>query len=284
MNPVSGFFYPNLNDRNGVSIASGFTWCNFLVDTPVLLKVFHYYIDNNTMNTSCRFSLMVCFVFVSLCFAVQPPQGFQNALWGMSPEEVRKASGAANWQSVPVDPGFPQGLDIALYDASALIAGYPAQVTYYFYQQKFFQATVTFNFDQLVNFDFNYNVFISVDRYYQAIHGQTLTFVDDIYDLLRKKYGKKQPIFKGLDPRFIFKHTDDYIKQELWNLRYHPSEYYKRIVTAAYARWDFPKTRVIFSINISAKDKRFDYFLSVSSLDLEKEIRTAKDSLRMQGL
>jgi hypothetical protein len=83
-------------------------------------------------------------------------------------------------------------------------------------------------------------------------------------------------VFKGLDPRHIFKLTDAYIKQELWSLRYHPSEYYKRIVTAAYARWDFPKTRIIFSINISAKDKRFDYQLSLTSLDLEKEINDKK--------
>lgn len=219
-----------------------------------------------------------------ICYGAKPPVGFQNATWGMSPEEVRKAAGVSNWQSTPLDAAFPEGLTITAYIASSTIAGYQAQVKYYFYEQKFFQATVVFNFDELKNFDFNYNVFISVDRYYRAIHDKTLTFVADIYDLLRKKYGKKQPVFKGLDPRFVFKHTDAYIKQELWNLRYHPSEYYKRIVTAAYARWDFPKTRVIFSINISAKDKRFDYQLSLTSLDLEKEINKKKDELRMQGL
>lgn len=219
-----------------------------------------------------------------LCRAAQPPEGFQNALWGMSPEGVRKAAEIANWQKAPTDAVFPEGLDITVYTASSTIAGYQAQVKYYFYEQKFFQATVVFNFDHFKTFDFNYNVFISVDKYYRAIHDRTLTFVADIYDLLRKKYGKKQPVFKGLDPRYIFKHTDAYIKQELWNLRYHPSEYYKRIVTAAYARWDFPKTRVIFSINISAKDKRFDYHLSLTSLDLEREINDKKDELRMKGL
>jgi hypothetical protein len=226
--------------------------------------------------------IIICSALISS--AAKPPAGFQNATWGMLPEEVRKAAGVANWQSTLLDAAFPEDLGITAYTASSTIAGYQAQVKYYFYDKKFFQATVVFNFDELKNFDFNYNVFISVDRYYRAIHDKTLTFIADIYDLLRKKYGKKQPVFKGLDPRFVFKHTDAYIKQELWNLRYHPSEYYKRIVTAAYARWDFPKTRVIFSINISAKDKRFDYQLSLTSLDLEKEINEKKDSLRMEGL
>ncbi len=220
----------------------------------------------------------------SLCYAAEAPVGFQNAGWGMSPEEVRKAAGVASWQSTPADPLFPQELGVTLYTTTTTIAGYPAQVKYYFFEKKFFQSTITFDFDQLKSFDFNYNVFISVDRYYRAIHDQTLTFVADIYDLLQKKYGKKQPVFKGLDPRYVFKYTDAYIKQELWNLRYHPSEYYKRIVSAAYARWDFPKTRVVFSINISAVDKRFDYQLSLTSLDLEREINKRKDELRMKGL
>ena len=240
--------------------------------------------DSINMRLKYIIIWLTLFYPVLICFAAKPPVGFQNAKWGMSPEEVRKASGAANWQSTSLEAAFPEDLGITAYTASSTIAGYQAQVKYYFYDQKFFQATVVFNFDELKEFDFNYNVFISVDRYYRAIHDKTLTFVTDIYDLLRKKYGKKQPVFKGLDPRFVFKHTDAYIKQELWNLRYHPSEYYKRIVTAAYARWDFPKTRVIFSINISAKDKRFDYQLSLTSLDLEKEINNKKDALRMEGL
>lgn len=226
---------------------------------------------------------LIAFGFV-LAYAVEPPLGFQNATWGMSVEEVRKAAQITNWQIVANDAAFSLELAITVYESQSTIAGYPAVVRYYFHDQKFFQATIVFNFDQLINFDFNYNVFISVDKYYHAIHDQTLTFVADIYDLLRKKYGKKRPVFKGLDPRYIFKLTDAYIKQEIWNLRYHPSEYYKRIVTTAYARWDFPKTRVIFSINISAQDKRFDYILSLTSLDLEKQINTKKDTLRMLGL
>ncbi len=236
------------------------------------------------MQTKSIYFGCVILYFMCISYATEPPVGFQNALWGMSPDEARKASGVSGWQSAPLDAAFPQDLGMTMYVASSTIAGYPAQVKYYFHEKRFFQATVIFNFNQLKSFDFNYNVFISVDKYYRAIHDQTLTFVADIYDLLQKKYGKKQPVFKGLDPRYIFKQTDAYIKQEIWNLRYHPSEYYKRIVTAAYARWDFPKTRVIFSINISAKDKRFDYQLSLTSLDLELEINKKKDALRMKGL
>ena len=219
-----------------------------------------------------------------MCFGVEPPVGYKNAVWGMSPEEVQKAANIIKWQKQPADASFPKDLNITSYTTQSTIAGYQAQVNYYFFEDQFIQVTVKFNFNNLVNFDFNYNVFISVDRYYRAIHNQTLTFVSDIYDLLRKKYGKKQPVFKGLDPRHIFKYTDLYIKQELWNLRYHPSEYYKRIVTSAYSRWDFPKTRIIFSINISAKDKKFDYQLSLASLDLEKYVNKKKDILRMEGL
>lgn len=247
-------------------------------------KFFNENNDTNNMRRKYHYFWLYLIGVAFFCFSAQPPVGFQNALWGMSPEEVRKAAEIGNWQSTAADPAFPQDLGVTIYTTSTTIAGYPAQVKYYFFEQKFFQATITFNFDNLKTFDFNYNVFISVDRYYRAIHDQTLTFVTDIYDLLHKKYGKKQPVFKGLDPRYIFKKTDAYIKQELWNLRYHPSEYYKRIVTAAYARWDFPKTRIIFSINISAVDKRFDYQLSLTSLDFEKAINKKKDGLRMKGL
>ncbi len=231
-----------------------------------------------------RLIQLMIFVIFFACYGAKPPVGFQNALWGMSPLQVRSATGASSWNTIPVGEIFPPDLGIQIFGSPATIAGYPASVKYYFFKERFFQATVAFNFDHLASFDFNYNVFISIDKYYRAIHDQTLTFVDDIYQLLRKKYGKKLPIFKGLDPRHVFKHTDNYIKQELWNLRYHPSEYYKRIVSAAYARWDFPKTRVLFSINISAKDKRFDYQLSLTSLDLERKINELKDALRMEGL
>lgn len=248
------------------------------------IKFFRKCIDITNMDPIRAFRAISTLFLVSACIAAESPVGFHNAAWGMSSTEVRNASGVPSWQSLPDNGGFPADLNVTVYVATSTVAGYPAQVRYYFHEDRFFQATVVFDFSRLKTFDFNYNVFISVDRYYRAIHDQTLTFVGDIYDLLRKKYGKKQPVFKGLDPRHVFKHTDAYIKQELWNLRYHPSEYYKRIVTAAYARWDFPKTRVIFAINISAADKRFDYQLSLTSLDLENEIKRKKDQHRMQGL
>jgi hypothetical protein len=233
------------------------------------------------MNTVFKF---ICFCCVVNSFAASSPEGFQGAFWGSTPEKVKSEASITQWQDLGTDNGFDPELKIKVYSASSTIAGYPASVKYYFLDDRFFQATVTFKFEQLENFDFNYNVFISVDRYYRAIHDQTLVFVSDIYSLLRKKYGKKEPVFQGLDPRDIFRKTDLYIKQELWNLRYHPSEFYKRIVTSGYARWDFPKTRVLFSVNISAIDKRFDYQLSAVSLDLEREINAKKDSLRMNGL
>lgn len=214
----------------------------------------------------------------------EDPGGFHGAQWGSSPAQVRQAANAPQWRALPPDNAYPEGLEISRYSSSSTVAGYPATVVYYFYQGRYFQATVNFDFGELENYDFNYNVFRSVDEYYRVIHDKTLTFVADIYDLLRKKYGKKQPIFKGLDPRYVFKRTDAYIRQERWNLRYNPSEYYKRIVTAAYARWDFPESRAIFSINISAADKRFDYRLSLASLDLVREINEAKDRLRMEKL
>jgi hypothetical protein len=215
---------------------------------------------------------------------VQSPNGFNGAEWGTSPAEVQRAVSAAGWQADPVAQDFPQGMGVTAFRTNAQIAGYPAAVTYYFYQNRFFQATVRFNFDDLANFDFNYNVYRSVNEYYSAIRARTLNFVQDIYTLLAKKYGKKQPVFKGLDPRFAFVRLDTYVKQERWNLRYHPYDYYQRIVTASYARWDFPKTRVIFSINISAPDKRFEYALSAVSLDMEREVNTEMDRLKMQGL
>ncbi|MBD3391921.1 MAG: hypothetical protein GF418_07625 [Chitinivibrionales bacterium] len=228
--------------------------------------------------------LSVPLLFASLAvFSAEPPAGFQDAKWGSSPAQVRAAAQAASWQAV-ADNGFPEGLNVTVYTAPATLAGYPASVSYYFFENKFFQATVVFDFDDLKNFDFNYNVYISVNRYYREIHDRTITFVHDIYDLLRKKYGRKEPVFKGLDPRHVFENTDRYIKQETWNLRYHPYEYYKRIVAAAYARWDFPETRVLFSVNISAIDKRFDYQLSAVSLDLEEEVNRKMDALRSQGL
>ena len=231
------------------------------------------------------YKLTVLFLLTAVSFLyAENPTGFQNADWGASSSAVKTASGVSFSPNAAAAAQFPKGLGITVFSGATTVAGYPVSADYYFYNDKFFQAVLHFNFPELVNFDFNYNVFISVDRYYRAIHEKTLTFVDDIYALLKDKYGKREPVFDGLDPRNTFVLTDRYLKQEVWNLRYHPSDFYKKIQTASYARWNFPKTLVIFSINISASDKRFDYTLSLSSNTLVKEVKKAKDSLRMQGL
>ncbi len=211
--------------------------------------------------------------------------GFQNAQWGSPPETVKKDNAISSWAAQPAaGVEFPKELNVTTFVASQNIAGRNATVKYYFYNDRFFQATVRFNFDELKNYDFNYNVYRSVDEYYKAIRDRTITFVNDVYDLLQKKYGKRQPIFNGLDPRFMFRNLDDYLKKEVWNLRYYPYDYYKKIETTAYARWDHPKTRIIFSVGIVARDKRFDYTLSLTSLDLENEISKKKDEIRMRNL
>ncbi|MCL2220665.1 MAG: hypothetical protein FWB94_12385 [Chitinispirillia bacterium] len=212
------------------------------------------------------------------------PDGFNGAAWGSTAAQVQQAVGAQGWQPDPVAQSFPPEMGVTAFRTNSTIAGYPAIATYYFWQDRFFQATVRFPFNDLVNFDFNYNVYRSVSEYYAAIRAQTLNFVQEIYSLLGQKYGKKQPIFRGLDPRYAFSRLDAYLKQERWNLRYHPYEFYQRIVTASYARWDFPKTRVIFSINIAAPEKRFDYMLSAVSLDMERDLRKELDRLKMRGL
>jgi len=212
------------------------------------------------------------------------PNGFNGATWGSTAAQVQRDVGATGWQPDRVAQDFPPEMGVTAFRVNSTIAGYKAAVTYYFWKDKFFQATVRFDFDDLASFDFNYNVYRSVNEYYSAIRARTLNFVLDIYSLLGKKYGKKEPIFKGLDPRYAFTRLDAYLKQERWNLRYHPYDYYQRIVTASYARWDFPKTRVIFSINISAPDKRFEYALSATSLDMEKDVQTELDRLKMRGL
>lgn len=216
--------------------------------------------------------------------AADDPGGFNGALWGQSPDEVRKSCGISSWQSDPSEKNFPSELAITVFRAPADIAGYKASVKYYFANKRFFQATVDFNFDDLKNFDFNYNVFRSVHEYYTAIRAKTILFVNDVYDLLRKKYGTKQPVFKGLDPRNVFTELDRYVLQERWNLRYHPYDFYLRIVTASYARWDFPHSRVIFSLNIAAAQKRFDYRLSLSSTDTAESLHKAMDAVRATGL
>jgi hypothetical protein len=211
--------------------------------------------------------------------------GWNGAKWGSTPDAVRQATGAINWQADQAGAGaFPQDVTITVFRGTGTIAGYPANITYYFHENRFFQATVRFNFDDLKTYDFNYNVFRSVNEYYTAIRNRTLVFVHDIYDLLRKKYGEKKPYFKKLDPKECFVNLDGYLKRESWNLRYHPYDYYLHIIADSYARWDFPTTRVIFSLSINAPEKRFDYTLSLASIKLSSRILSIKDSLRMKGL
>jgi hypothetical protein len=223
-------------------------------------------------------------VLILLAGTVFSFDGFENAEWGAAPDAVKKANNPASWAVQAAGTEFPKELNVTIAIASQQIGGRNASVKYYFYNNKFFQATVRFNFDNLKTYDFNYNVYRSVDGYYKAIRDQTTTFVFDIYDLLQKKYGKKQPIFEKLDPRFMFTDLDRYLKKESWNLRYYPYEYYKKIIASAYARWDHPKTRILFSVNICATEKRFDYLLSLTSLDFENEINAKKDELRMRNL
>ncbi|MBN1578252.1 MAG: hypothetical protein JW913_16955 [Chitinispirillaceae bacterium] len=230
------------------------------------------------------FALSVCALLFASARAAEDPGGFNGARWGASPDEVRKSSGATSWQSDPSEKNFPPELEVSVFRTAADIAGYKASVRYYFQNKRFFQATVDFNFDDLKRFDFNYNVFRSVNEYYTAIRAKTILFVNDIYDLLRKKYGTKEPVFRGLDPRIVFTELDRYVLQERWNLRYHPYDFYLNIVTASYARWNFPHTRVIFSLNIAAAQKRFDYQLSLSSTDMAGPLQRAMDAVRAKGL
>ncbi len=234
------------------------------------------------MTARSSFLSVFCTAFAAL--AAGSFDGFQNARWGMAPDEVRKSNNPKTWSIATADNGFPKDLTVTTYGASQDIAGKDASVTYYFFDNKFFQATARFNFNQLKNFDFNYNVYRSVDSYYRAIHNQTLTFVFDIFDLLRKKYGKKEPAFKGADPRRMFAELDEYLKKESWNLRSYPYEYYKKIGVSSFARWEFPNTTVTFSIAVAAPEKQFDYLLSLTSNSLAAAVNAKKDSLRTQNL
>ncbi len=227
------------------------------------------------------FFILFCISFIS---AQSSPDGFNGAQWGANPQQVQQATGSNGWQPDPSAQDFPAEMNVTVFRTTSTIAGYKSTVKYYFWQERFFQATVKFDFDDLANYDFNYNVYRSVNEYYSVIRSRTLVFIQDVYSLLGKKYGKKEPVFKGLDPRFAFTRLDAYLKQERWNLRYHPYDYYQRMVTAAYARWDFPKTRVLFSINIAAPEKRFDYTLSAASLSLQKDVQKQMDQLKMRGL
>jgi hypothetical protein len=234
------------------------------------------------MITRSFLSSVVCAVVIA--HGADSFDGFQNARWGMAPDDVRKSNNPKTWSASALDNGFPKELKVSTVSASQDIAGKDATVTYYFFDNKFFQVTARFNFAKLKNFDFNYNVYRSVDSYYSAIHNQTLTFVFDIFDLLRKKYGKKEPAFKGADPRRVFSELDGYFKKESWNLRSYPYDYYKKISASAFARWEFPNTTVVFSIAISAPEKQFDYILSLSSNKLAGTVNAKKDSLRTQNL
>lgn len=219
-----------------------------------------------------RSVLLLLFICTSLLFALDP-MGFQGARWGDTQQEVQNKANIANWKEVNADKLFPNTKNIKAFKTDQTIASYKATTYFYFYKNKLFQATIDFNFNDLEEYDFNYNVFISVDKYYREIRSKTKVFVNDIYVLLRNKYGKKQPQFKGIAPHNIFNITDNYVAQERWNLRYNPSEYYKRIIANGYARWLYPKTEIIFAITISAADKRFDYTLSYTSLDVSREIK-----------
>ena len=229
--------------------------------------------------------IIFCTIFtVVWCFA-QTPNGYRNIVWGSSVEQARQALAGKNLTQVTNSKqNFPASINITRYQIIDSVAGYPANTELYFYDDKFFQAVVTFNFNRFKNYDFNYNVFISVDKYYNDIRATTLNFVADIYSLLAQRYGQKEPTFKGLDPRFCFTDLDNYLAKERWNLRYNPSEYYKKIATQSYAQWKFPKTEVRFSVVISAYDKRFEYTLSLAGNDLLEEVEKNINEVRGGGL
>lgn len=229
-------------------------------------------------------SMLLELLMAAVLSAASDPGGFNGALWGQSPDQVKSAAGIAGWQTDQTETAFPPELKVTVFRAQTVVAGYNASVRYYFQDGRFFQATIDFQFNELKQFDFNYNVFRSVHEYYTAIRTKTILFVNDIYDLLREKYGKKKPVFKGLDPRNVFEELDRYVVQERWNLRYHPYDFYTNIIAASYARWDFPHTRVLFSMNIAAEQKRFDYQLSLSSVAISTILKKALYDLRAKGL
>ncbi|MGM0444416.1 MAG: hypothetical protein ACQEQV_09535, partial [Fibrobacterota bacterium] len=235
-------------------------------------------------GVSMAMRIILCLFSLTVILTAADPKGFQGADWGSTPAEVQGAVPGNGWNRVEQQELFPTSPDVIAYGRPQTIAGYPAQTTFYFYEEQFFQITISFDFSRLEEYDFNYNVFISVDEYYREIRSTTTTFVNDIYTLLREKYGRKQPVFKGIDPRNIFMRTDNYLAQERWNLRYNPSEYYKRIIARAYALWKYPETEITFAINISAADERFEYTLSATSQDLTKEIKETIRQNRSRGL
>jgi hypothetical protein len=230
-------------------------------------------------------SLALLFSISITLAAYPPPCDFNGAAWGSAPDAVRSATAAAGWAQDNAGAGvFPKELSVTVYRSVATIAGYKATVHYYFWAGRFFQATVKFNFDDLANFDLNYNVYNSVSDYYRNIRNRTLTFVSDCYGLFTAKFGPKGPCFSSLDPKNCFRSLDALFGGESWNLRCRPHDFYRRIKTQSYARWDFPQTSVIFSILINAPEKQFDYTLSYASVALAGQVNNAKDSLRMKGL
>lgn len=231
------------------------------------------------------------FILFVLCTVVNahaaagiPAVGFGGAVWGMNPVAVKSAINPKNWQKASPDSSFPAALAVTVYTSPLSVAGYAATASFYFAEDRFFQVTLSFDQTKLKTFDFNYNVFQSVNKYYSAIHDQTQSFVFDIFDLLEKKYGRKQPVFDGLDPQRMFLESDKYLNRERWNLRYYPYDFYKKIIINAYARWNFPKTVIIFSLAIDAPNKIFDYSLSLTSTDFAVYLNKKKDLLRMQNL
>ncbi len=228
--------------------------------------------------------LLLTLVLLSSIYAVNPI-GVHQVTWGTSAAELQSKAVPAvvDWKET-TPKSIPKELPITAFTSKAQIAGYKAKTTYYFYNDKLFQATIHFDFNNLKNYDFNYNVFLSVDSYYREVRKQTLVFIDHIYALLEDKYGKKQPIFLPLDPKLVLMSTDNYLGQERWNHRYHPSEYYKRIIGTSYARWKYPKTEINFAVTISAADKRFDYTLSFLSTTLRREVEVAVKKQKSSGL
>lgn len=229
-------------------------------------------------------STILLLTLLSAIYSITPI-GINGVTWGSSSQTVQNSAvpKVKNWKQVNQNE-FLKGLPITAYTSNDSIAGYKAKTTYYFYNDSLFQATIRFNFDYLKNYDFNYNVFVSVDRYYREIRTTTITFVNNIYSLLEGKYGRKQPVFLPLDPKQVLTATDNYIGQERWNLRYNPSEYYKRIIGSAYARWKFPKTEINFAVTISAADKIFDYTLSYVSTSMARTIKKKVKEIKSQGL
>lgn len=232
-----------------------------------------------------KFSFLIYFIVIVPVFSTIPPEGYRDVLWGTSLVEVQQAFEGKTFRKItPQDMQFPENVPLSCFAIDDVVAGYPAKTEFYFFEERFFQVLIRFDFDRLKTYDVNYNVFISVDRYYTEIRATTLLFVADIYELLYQKYGRKEPTFRTLDPRFCFVETDKYLAQERWNLRYKPSEYYKCIVAQSYAEWRFPKTEIRFAVALSASEQRFDYTLSLVSLDLLSEVQGEIQSIREADL